>query len=117
MDQYRKQVLEASASTLLGAIIAGALAVTVPNPGSTLVPLSGSALVLVGAYFFLGERRALAIVWPAPLVAAAVVFLSRDPASIRAAAISLAILSVLGALTWRVPAYFARKGRELGERD
>lgn len=117
MDRYRAQVLQGSVSTFLGAAIAGALALTLPTPSDAFVPLTGAALVLIGAYYLLGEREALAVAWPAPLVAAAIVFLSRDPTSLRTASLTLVVLSIASALTWRIPAYFAEKGAELGRAD
>ncbi|MFW6265530.1 MAG: hypothetical protein ACOC2A_02015 [Halanaeroarchaeum sp.] len=117
MERYRKQVLKGSAVTFLGATIAAAISVAVPTPRATLVPLTGSSLVLIGTYYLLGEREWLSVAWPAPLIAAGVVVLSPDVLALQSASLTLAVLSILSALTWRVPAYFAKKGQELGDRD
>lgn len=116
MDRYREQVLKGSAITFLGAVIAAVLSIAVPEPKSVLVPLAGSSLVLIGGYY-LRRTEWLSVAWPAPLVAAGVVYLSPDVAALQSAALTLSVLSVLGALTWRVPAYFAKRGGELGERE
>jgi len=117
MNRYRRQVLKGAASTFLGAVIAAALAVTLPSPRAALVPLTGSSLVLIGAYYFLGQRESLSVAWPAPLIAAAVVVLGHDTTSVLSASMTLGLLAIVSAVTWRVPAYFARKGQELGEKE
>lgn len=106
------QVRTASMALLLGAIAAVAVATTIQEPSRAVLPLVGVSIVLLGVTLYVDAWSVPPDVWPAPLVAAVVVFLNADPSSIVWTSVFLGLLSAIGAIKPDLPAKLFWRGQD-----